>query len=238
MAWFRVIAIVLSASLIATGCATAEKTPLSAESKKKIKTVALISAQEPEKYFLNPGQAPGGFALYAFGAIGGLILGGIEATRAENATNEFTASVKPTNPELAQHWNSTLLAAMQAKGFEVAQLPPLPKKSDGKEPDCTSVAGKYDAVLLSTFGAGYSVESVVEPRVSAAVRLMSSNCAEKYFSDTYFYSAKPIGNLTHVARDIQFTFVSREALIADPQKAKEAMRTGLSEIVKKTSSEF
>jgi hypothetical protein len=238
MGLFHRISVVLLTSLVAAGCATVEKTALSAESKKKIKTVAFVSTKEPEKYFLNPGQAPGGFMLYAFGALGGAILGGIEATRIQNATNEFTAAIKPTNPDVAQHWNSSVLTLLQSKGYEVTQLAELPMKPDGKEQDCTVTTGKYDAVLVSTIGTGYAIESAVEPRVMATLKLMSDNCTQTHFSDVYVYSEKPLGKFTHIERDTKFSFANREALIADPQKAKEALRTGLAEIAKKAAAEF
>jgi hypothetical protein len=228
----------LTVTVLASGCATVEKTALSSDSKKKIKTIAMISVAEPGKYFLDPGQVPGGAALYAFGALGGLILGGIEASRAENATNEFTAAVKPTNPDVARHWNESVSILLQGRGYEVTQLPELPKKTDGKELDCSSIAGKYDAVLLSNISTGYAVESNVEPRVGAFVRLTSANCTDTHFTDSYIYSAKPIGKLTHLERDSKFTFSSRDSLLADPQTARLALRTGLTEIAKRLTSEF
>lgn len=231
------IAALFAVALLA-GCATVEKTALSPDSKKRIKTVAVISVPEPDKYFLNPGQAPGGAALYMFGALGGLILGGIEATRAETATNEFTASVGPTNPDLAQHWNETIAGLLQSRGYEVTQVPQLQKKADGKEFDCSSLAGKFDAVLLSSISPGYAVESAVEPRIVASVRLTSNNCTDVHFSDAFLYSAMPIGKLTHVERDAKFTFQNRDALLADPQTARQALRTGLAEIAKRATSEL
>jgi hypothetical protein len=232
------IAALLTVSILAGGCATVDKTAYSPDSKKRIRTVAVIGVPEPEKYFLNPGQAPGGAALYMFGALGGLILGGIEASRSESATNEFTAAVKPTNPDVARHWNETVLGLLQLRGYEVTQLPQLPKKADGKEVDCTSLNGKYDAVFLSSISTGYAVESSVEPRVFASVRLTSSSCTDTHFSDAFLYSARPLGKLTHVERDAKFSFSSRDALLADPQTARQALRTGLTEIAKRATSEL
>ena len=233
------LAVLLMASLLFSGCTTLEKTAFAPDSKKKIKTIAVIGVSEPDNYVLDPGQVTGGSALYAFGALGGLILGGIEASRTENATKEFTASVRGTQPGLAQHWNESLITLLQSKGYQVTQLPPLPKKDGKNEVDCSSTVGKFDAVLLSTLAmTGYVVESMVEPRVVASVRLLSNDCVETNFSDGYIYSAKSLGKLTHIIRDAELSFPSREALLADPQKARRAMRTGLTEIAKTVSSEF
>lgn len=232
----RTIAALLPVFLLATGCATVEKTPLSVESKQKIRTIAVVAVPEPEKYFLNPAPTPGGQALYMFGALGGLVLGGIEATRAKNATDEFTASVSTTNPDVAEHWNESVLASLQSRGYAVTKVPPLPMLTDGKKVDCNSVSGKFDAVLLTTISAGYAVESAVEPLVHAQVQLLSSSCSDVHFSDAFLYSAKAVGSNTHIAREAKYSFPSREALLANPGTAKEAMRAGLSEIARKVSS--
>jgi hypothetical protein len=232
----RNIAVLLMASLLTGGCATVGKTAFSPDSKKRIKTIAVMDVPEPEKYFLDPGQAPGGAALYIFGALGGLILGGIEASRAESATNAFTAAMRTTNPEVARHWNETVIGLLQEKGYEVAQLPALPMKADGKDYDCASIAGKFDAVLFSSISTGYAVETGVEPRVFVSLRLTSSSCSDTHYSDSFVYSARPFGSVTHLLRDARFTFSSRDALIANPQTAKQALRTGLGEIAKRAAS--
>jgi len=231
-----VFAVVLVASVLWTGCATVERTPLATETRKGIRTVAVIDVPEPEKYFLVPGLVPGGPALYVFGAIGGLILGGIEAARFEAATDEFTAALKPTRPDVARHWNESVADLLRSKGFEVTRLPPLPKRAEGDGPDCSAIAGKYDAVLLSTISAGYAVESAVEPRVYASLRLASGRCTETHFSDSLLFSAKPIGSFTHVERDARFSYPSREALMADPQMAGNALRAGVAEIARRAAS--
>jgi hypothetical protein len=232
------IAALLAASLLWAGCATVDRTPLTSETKKGIRTIAVIDVPEPEKYFLMPGLVPGGPALYVFGAIGGLVLGSIEAARLEAATDEFTAALKPTHPDVARHWNESVSELLRSKGFEVTRLPPLPNKAEGDDADCSSIAGKFDAVLLSTISAGYAVESAVEPRVYVSMRLASGNCSETHFSDSLLFSAKPIGRFTHVERDAKFAYPSREALIADPLAARDALRAGLAEIARRTASDL
>lgn len=228
----------LAAVVLTAGCATVEKTALSSDSKKNIKTVAVVGVTEPEKYTLNPGQAPGGALLYVFGTLGGLVLGGIEASRAEAATNEFTAPIKPTNPDTATHWNELVHSHLQSKGYEVTMLPPLPVKAGTNEFDRSSTAGKFDAVLLSSISTGYAVESDVEPRITASLRLVSSDCTDIHFSEGLLYSATPLGAFTHIERDTKFAFPTREALLSSPETAREALRTGLSEIAKKATSDF
>jgi hypothetical protein len=230
--------VLMIVALCVSGCASVEKTALAPEAKKKIKTIGVVSVPEPDKYVLYPGQAPGGAALYAFGALGGLVLGSIEAARTENATNEFTAAVKRANPDVANHWNTTINALLSAKGYQITLLSPLPKRSGSNETDCSSTAGKFDALLLTSITTGYSVEKLVEPRVLASVRLVSSNCAETYFTDSYSYSANAIGKFTYITRDATANFGSRDELLANPEKAKQGLHKGLTEVAKKATSDF
>ena len=235
-AFAKTTAITLCVSLF--GCASAQKTSLSDESRHKIKSIAFIDVDEPDKYFLNPGQLPGGAALYAFGALGGLILGSVEASRADSATIEFTTVLTPMAPQLSSHWNETMGQLLKSKGYDVTMLDHLPKKSDGKEIDCTSISGKYDAVFISNISAGYSIETNVEPRVVVTTKLLSSTCSETKYSDSFIYGSKALGKLTLVDRDQEFVFPSRDALLADPKKAKTALRTGLAKIAERGVSDL
>lgn len=229
---------VLMVLLLVTGCASVDKTAFTSEAKKKIKTVAVMEVTKPDEYVLNPGQLPGGAAFYAFGAVGGLVLGGIEATRLNSATQAFTASIKPANPEVAKHWNESVQSLLQAKGYAVTSLAKLPLKKEGKGLDCAAVADKFDALLVSTLEPSYVIDTAVEPNVRVTVKLMSSNCEQTHFSDAFLYSAQPLGEHIHITRDEQFGFPTREALIADPQKARLGLRTGVQEIAKKLAFEF
>jgi hypothetical protein len=233
-----ICSLIVLISVFLSGCASVDKTNFSKESKGKIKVIALVVVDEPEKYFLNPGQAPGGAALYAFGALGGLVLGGIEAARAESATNEFTASIRPTNPEVAKHWNETIAELLRSKGYMVTTIPTLPKNANDQGVNCSAINGTFDAILHTSISTGYSVQSSVEPQVIASVRLTNSGCSETYFADGFAYSARPFGQLTHIPRDVTFSFPTRSGLIAEPIKAKEALRTGLTEIAKRVAAEL
>jgi len=70
------------------------------------------------------------------------------------------------------------------------------------------------------------------------VRLASGDCVDTLYSDGILYSSKPLGKFTHIGRDPNFSFPSRAALLADPKKAKDALRTGLSEIAKRATSDL
>ncbi|MDZ5458351.1 hypothetical protein [Azohydromonas lata] len=191
---------------------------------------------EPEKYPLNPGQLPGGALLHAFGALGGAVLAGIESSRYETATNEFTTAIKPTRPAIAQHWNESLLLSLQSKGYQAMLVPELPMKKDAQETDCASIAGKYDAVMVSSISSGYAVSDAVQPVSYAKVKMLSSDCGETYFSDAFSYSTKPMPRTTHSQSDARFNFPSRELLLSNPELAKEAMRTGVGTVARQAAA--
>lgn len=230
------VLIAVIASLAA--CASNPKLALKAESKQKIRTIAIVQAPEPARYFLQPGQLPGGAALYVFGALGGLVLGGIEATRAENATSEFNAALTPHTPALGSAWNDELFRLVGERGYTVTRIDPLPKAPDGQQIDCASVKGQYDAILVSDISGGYALESQAEPRVIAHAKLLSGDCRESMYAETLIYAARTFGKLTLVERNPEFAFPNREALFADLPKSKAALRAGASELAKRVALEL
>lgn len=225
--------ILIASVAVLSACASTPRVPLQAEAKQKIKTIALVQIPDPEKYFLNPGQAPGGAVLYMFGAIGGAILGGIEASRAESATNEFTASLLSQSPALGTHMTDELATAIASRGYTLTKLAQLPKQTAAKVVDCGDHTGKFDAVMITTLSAGYAVESQVEPRVEVSVKLLSSDCTQTLYSESFIYTNKEFPNSVLVPRSTEFTFATRELLIAGAPKAREALRTGASELAKR-----
>jgi hypothetical protein len=231
-------AVVIALSIALVACGSIPKQALQADAKQKIKTIAVMQAPEPDRYFLNPGQLPGGAALYAFGALGGLLLGGIEATRAENATAEFNTAMVAQTPAVGALWNDELFRSVTDRGYSVVKIAPLVKTSNGKELDCTNILGKYDAVLVTSISAGYSVESQVEPRVIANAKLLNGDCKQSLYSEAFIYGASQIGSHTFVERNAEFAFPSREALLANMEKSKEALRTGTVELAKRVAQEL
>jgi hypothetical protein len=233
-----VLSTLLIVSIAYLGCAAAPKVPFSVEKRLKVKTVAVVELPEPEKYFLDPGQLPGGPAFYMFGALGGLVLGGIEGARAESATNEFTQAIAPHSPKVSNAWNESIIQLLKERGYQVTAVPSLPKSKEADHVDYSPIRGKYDAVFVSTMSAGYAVEPKVEPRVLIDVKLLSSECSDTLFYDQYVYGTRQFGQMTFIERDGQYTYPDRGALISDPKRASSALRTGVLEISKRVASSF
>lgn len=211
---------------ILSACASQPKVALKPETKQNIKRIALMSTHEPARYMFHPGALPGGSTLYMFGALGGAILGGIEANRFETATNKFTAAVTPLNPDLSNTLLGELESKLREKGYEITRISELPKGADGKTYNFAQIDGTYDAILIPTLNGGYSVgASAVAPRMSVSVQMTSADGSRQLFADTYSYGADLTGK-TEVTSDPKFAVQSVDAVYENIGLAVEGLRFG------------
>ncbi len=221
-------------SLLLAACASTPKVALTSEVKQSIKRIALIQIHEPEKYFLNPGQAPGGAALYMFGALGGAILGSIEVSRFNTATTQFNSAVSPLKSDLSDTLISQLESGLRNKGYEIVRVPPPPMTADGKRFDFSKIEGQFDAILSSGLTAGYRVDSgMVSPQVTVAILLLSSPKTDTLFEDTYTYSSRQIGKSVWIEPDIKFTNASTDALYDHINNTVDGLRTGTAKLAER-----
>lgn len=219
----------MAAALLAllTACAAPQKLALDTQKRQSIKHVALVQIPEPTTYGMDPGAMPGGAALYVFGALGGAILGGIEASRHEAATKQFMSTLEPTPPALGKLMADQLEAGLLAKGYTVTRVAMPPKMPDGKEYDFSKLGVEHDVVLLTELGAGYAVEGkTVGPRVRLVASLHARGSKEKLFSDGYVYGNAKWGEMVWIERDPRFALPSMEAVYGSPAIAVEGMREG------------
>lgn len=230
----RVVLALLSAIIaLLAACSGAPKVAMRPEAKQSLKRVAIVEVPEPT-YSMHPGAAPGGAALYIFGALGGAILGGIEASRQEAASARFTAAIEPLKPALAVAMLEQLDSGLRAKGYETWRVPVPPKTSDGKDYDFTKMVGDHDAILVTTLVAGYAIESgAVVPRVSARVTLHPKQGTELVFSEYYLYAPRKVGELVFVESDPQFTFPSLDAVYANPGAPVAGLRAGTTKLAER-----
>lgn len=232
----RAVRTVVAASvcLLLAACAGAPKLALKPEVKKSIRRVAVVEVAEPTSYYMNPGAAPGGAALYLFGALGGAILGGIEASRQESATAAFTSAVKPLEPKL----NAIVLAKIEQglaeKGYETVRVPAPPTTSNGEDYDLSKIEAAHDAVLVTRLSAGYAVNAgAVVPRVGLSVSLHPRQGGDKIFSDTYLYGTSKFGQMVWVESDPRYTIQSLEDVYKNTSVAVEGLRAGAGKVAER-----
>ncbi len=233
------VLIVVMLTLLQTACAPAPKVALRPEAKQSIKRIALAETPEPQKYFVHPGATPAAAGLYLFGAIGGAIVGGIEARRQIVATDRFTSAVAPLHPALSSIMVNELEQGLKAKGYDVSLVPIPPHSADGKGYDLSSIKGTFDAVLLAELNAGYVEDSsTVVPRVFIKVSLQSNSGQEKLFADSYIYSHKRIGELEWVETAPELRLPSVEAIYENVGRATEGMKIGTKKLTERVLADL
>jgi hypothetical protein len=225
---------VLVIAMLLAACAAAPKIALRPEAKKNIKRIALIDIQEPAKYNMNPGQLPGGAAFYLLGALGGAILGGIEANRFEAATTRFNEAVSPEKPNLSSTVIDRLEFGLKQKGYGITRVPPPAMSADGKAFDLSKIEGTHDAVLTTSLNGGYGVQdNGVGPHVYASISLTAKSSTEQLFAETYIYNSKQFGQTIQIIPEARFTLESVDAVHTNIKTAAEGLKTGATKIAER-----
>jgi len=183
---------------------------------------------------MNPGQLPGGSALYMFGALGGAILGGIEGNRFDSATQKFTNAVAPFHPNINSALLTQIEVGLKQKGYEVTLVSPPPKTPDGKSYDLTKINGTFDAVLVTLLRGGYGVESgSISPQLSASVSLIGQANNKTFFSETYVYSMRKFGQSVQIVPESKFVLGNEDMLYSNIQVAVDGMKEGATKIAER-----
>lgn len=222
------VSIFLTLSVL-SGCASYQPIPLKAEVKAQVRAVAIIESPEPPKqYVLGAASVPGGFALYAFGAIGGLVLGSIEATRMESQASSLTAAMKPFAPEINATLRAALAEQLKALGIQVLTVP-LPKmKSDGNTPDYALLDLKSQFILEPVVTmVGYRLDGKsLQPTLAVRVRLLDSSGQIVHYSEVYGYGSMLSEKFNHVQSDAKYSYGELDQLYANGKGAAEALKIG------------
>ncbi len=224
-----VVAALMVISLAA--CATTPKIALKPEVKQSIKRIAIVETPEPGRYFMYPSPSPGGAALYMFGALGGAMVGGIEAKRQETATAKFTEAIAPLEPELAETMLTVLEKRLLEKGYDIQRVSPPPMTPDGKNYDISKIEGAFDAILVSKLTGGYCERSgKVAPKVSVSVSIFSKSGTDTLFANSYLYCLNKFGQSVQIVPDPKYVVKTIDALYEDLNVAVEGLRTGAEKI--------
>jgi hypothetical protein len=143
------LACIIAATTLLTGCASLPKTDLASSNREKLHSIAMLDVTEPRgESVVNFGGAAG-----AFGLIGGLVQGGINA----NHTSTYTQHVASEKITFAPVVNDGLTTRLSSNGYEIVALHDQHAKlsSDGKSDDFSDVKTSADAILsvwITSFG--------------------------------------------------------------------------------------
>ncbi len=225
--------------MMLTACASAPKIALQHEVKQAIKSIAVVETPEPCRYYVDPGPSPAGAALYMFGAIGGAIVGGIEASRHESATRKFTETIAPLEPNLTNTMLVALEKGLTEKGYSIKRIPPPPKNADGKGYDISKIEESFDTILVAAINGGYCVDSgKATPKICVSISLYSGSGTDMIFADTYLYCSKKIGQSVHISPDPKYIFDSIDALYEDIALSVEGLKTGAEKVAERAVSDL
>jgi hypothetical protein len=232
-----VVAVLMIVSLFA--CATTPKISLKPEVKQSMKRIAIVETPEPDRYFMYPSPSPGGAALYMFGALGGAIVGGIEAKRQETATVKFTEAIVPLDPKIAKNMLTGLENRLLEKGYDVLRVSPPPMTPDGKNYDISKIEGAFDAILVCKLTAGYREHSgKVAPKVSVSVSIFSESGTDTLFADSYLYCLNKFGQSVQIVPDPKYVVKTIDELYEDLSVAVEGLRMGVKKISERAVSDL
>jgi hypothetical protein len=227
------------ALMLLTACASTPRVAFDQDVKKNIKRIALVETPEPEKYYMYPGQLPGGTVFYMFGALGGAVLGGIETNRIESATTRFSGSVGPLHPHLSSTMLEQVEKGLVGKGYSVMRVPMPVKVDDGKRLAFEKIDGEFDAVLFLNLSGGYNSDSgSVAPRVGVTAFLYPKGKLEKVFSENYLYNTRELKGFVWLKPSSEFSLSSIDAANENPSVAVNGMLDGVKQIAERVVAEF
>lgn len=228
-----ILALTLGVLLLAA-CSSTPKIALNPENRQALKRIALIQTAEPARYLVDPGNLTAGYALIAFGPLGGVVRRGIEASRTDAATTRFTEAVSPLKPNLSGILLSQIEKGLRAKGYEVLRVPLPPRLAGGEEYDFSKIKGQFDALLVAELNGGYSAGGgAVAPMVSVTASLLSKSGNEKLFSSTYIYSSGRHGESVQIEPDPKFVLGSVDAIYSDINTAVAGLRAGAAKVAER-----
>jgi hypothetical protein len=204
-------------SLALAGCASVPNIEMQHASASSIKRIALLKTPPPQNVLV---MNMGGGAM-AFGAVGGLIQGGVNADHSK----QF-AAVLAKYPALSETVMTEVERSLKADGYDVIvvrdQAPKL--AADGKGDDYSAVHVDADAILSVWFGVvgyvsgGFSVH--YEPSVLVKARLLDAKTKKDIYFKTFCVGYKmKIENAVMLPADTRFRFGSFDDLMAHAEEA-------------------
>jgi hypothetical protein len=205
------LACIIAATTLLTGCASLPKTDLASSNREKLHSIAMLDVTEPRgESVVNFGGAAG-----AFGLIGGLVQGGINA----NHTSTYTQHVASEKITFAPVVNDGLTTRLSSNGYEIVALHDQHAKlsSDGKSDDFSDVKTSADAILsvwITSFGYVSPPESSdFIPWVVVRARLLDSKSKQDMYFKTFACGWDIKANSVHVEADAQYRYGSFGTLI-------------------------
>jgi hypothetical protein len=222
---FRRLVIVVTAVFLSS-CASVPKIVMDAGLKRSLTSV---EPEEPAQYIVDgAADVPGGFMLYAFGAIGGAVLGAAIASKMEDQARALTASLVPHQPKVGSELGAALKAEFEKRGVTVTMLPTLSRDPSTKKYVYSTVTVAAQAIIEPVVNiAGYRLNSgSLKPFLGVRFRVLDPTGAQEKYQDLFLYGDKLNDRFVTVAPDPSDAFPDLTKLFANGEIAAKALRKG------------
>jgi hypothetical protein len=209
------------------------------ELKRTLTAVAIIEPEEPAQYIVDgAADVPGGFLLYAFGALGGAVLGGVMASKMEDQARTLTASLMPYEPKVAKALGLALKEEFEKRGVKVTMIPPPPRDHSTKKFIYANLNISEQAIVEPILSiAGYRLNSgSLKPMIGGRVRVLDAQGVQEKFTDIFLYGDRINDRFVTTPADTADAFPDLAKLYANPEIAVAAMRKGAAAIARSSVS--
>lgn len=191
-------------AVLLSGCASLPKTDLSADTRSKLHSIAILNVKEPKtEAVVNFGGAAAGFGL-----IGGLIQAGVNSSH----TSTYTKKVASDKVVFAPIVADGVMDRLTADGYQVVKLDGQDVKlaEDGKSDDYSAIHTDADAIMnvwITTMGYISPPESAMfVPWVVVRARILDAKSKQDMYFKTYACGYDIKSNSVHVDSDATYSY--------------------------------
>jgi hypothetical protein len=204
------------------GCASAPEIPFDRAAAPNVKTIGIMTPGAPDGATVVLASSVG----QSFGLVGALIDAGMQSAR----DSKVKDMLKQQSMSAPDNFVDAVKAGLEQHGYTVVSVPGARDRDDFAKtyPKETGVDAFLDLVTTSYgyVAAGIGSATPYRPTYAAKVRLVGANGAPVLLQDAVFYNpVRPTNRTITVAPDAALQFKDFDALVADPTKAAEALRT-------------
>jgi hypothetical protein len=232
--WRIGLLIILAYSLL-TGCAELPKQAFNARGATAVKKVVLVYDENQTEYEAAILSHPG----MNFGLIGGLIA----AADMQSKTTRFTQAIDPKKTRLQERFGEKMKFGLLHAGYQSVEnvVVPAGQKEDQALATARQRAQGDMLVFVSIRGAYWAAGSSTDylPRVTAKVKAVDNKSGTTLYEDLISYGyTMPQAKAVNLASDPNCRFESIDALVADSNKAREGLYSGIDAIVAQISADL
>ncbi len=223
------IAAVILAALLSACAQAPKRQALSREAAAAAKTVAVMQAPNEEGYGVNVINHPGQY----FGLIGGLV----QVSEASAKMKRLNTAVDPAQTRLRERFGGRLRERLGAAGYESsAAVVPSPLKDDQFLANAKQQT-QADLFVRVELDAAYLAQTPTSdyvPHINVNVKAFDSKTGAALYEERFTYGLPLLGtNAIHIEPDARYRFKDIDALVADPQRARDGWFAGVDAITEK-----